>query len=383
MIKFSNRTKLLIYVFFSSILLFNFYRFLDNNLANGNEFQIAGWLINYNHGFTRRGLFGSLIINFLDSPFSLNLFLALILSLLYLYIVLGILKIFFSNDQNLISIIILFSPAFYLYNFWDFTGSYRKEILGIAVIVYLLKNLKSSNQIKIILISTFLLNFSIYSSEVNLFFIFSFWYILKTNFKEVSLILKNALVFGSVLTFFVIYFFNSLIFNSNLFIGSKLCNQLISIGYDSKICDGALYYLDLSTVDTVYRTLNYVSDSYYDYRIYVFLFIYFFIPLLLDKNFYRQNNFVLLNFINFIPLFLIANDWGRWFYIFFVITGLNYLVSEKNRIEFNINKVSVLFITIYLTSYRLNHCCIEKSDPLFLNLLPFNHIFQYLLRLIN
>lgn len=383
MIKFSNSSRSIIYTFFSILLLFNLYRFIDKNLAFGNEFQIAGWLINYNYGFTRRGLFGSLIINLFDNTFYLNLFLAFFLSFIYFYIVFGTLRIFFNYEQNLISSIVLFSPAFYLYNFWDFTGSYRKEILGIATIVYLLKNLKASNQLRVILFATFLLNFSIYSSEVNLFVIFSFWYIVNSHFKKVNLILKNFLIIGSILIFFTTYVFNSLIFNSNLVIGSKLCNQLTAFGYENKICEGALYYLDLSSADTLSRTLDYVRDSRYDYKIYIFLFIYFLAPLLFDKNFVRKDNFVLINFINFIPLFFIGNDWGRWFYIFFIITGLNYFVSKKRSIYFKMNSVNVLILLIYSTSYRLNHCCLEASDPSFANLIPYNHIVQYLIRLLN
>ena len=114
MVNLPEKRKYLIYSFFLFITSFNFVRFLNTNLNSGNEFQIAGWLINYNYGFTRRGLFGSLIINFFENSTSLNLFLSLLLTTIYFYIAVGIVKIFFDYEQNLISILILFSPAFYL-----------------------------------------------------------------------------------------------------------------------------------------------------------------------------------------------------------------------------------------------------------------------------
>ncbi len=381
MVNLPEKRKYLIYSFFLSITSFNFVRFLNTNLNSGNEFQIAGWLINYNYGFTRRGLFGSLIINFFENSTSLNLFLSLLLTTIYFYIAVGIVKIFFDYEQNIISILILFSPAFYLYNFWDFTGSYRKEILGIATLIYLIRNLNTKYQLKVTIFTIVLLNFSIYSSEVNLFFIFSIWFILKSNFHEISLKLKNLLIACTVGGFSLIYFYNSLIFNSNITIGSKICSQLKTLGYSDKICDGSLYYLDLNTADTFNRTFNYVTNQTYDYKMYIFLFFYFLIPFLMDKSFIFESKFTILNIINFLPLFLIANDWGRWFYIFFIVVGLNYFCNSNKAKYFQINRTTFILSIIYLTSFRLNHCCIETTNPSYLNWIPFNHIYQYLDRL--
>ena len=91
----------------------------------------ADWLINYNHGFISRGLFGTFLINSFDRQESMLDFLSFLLITVYILIFYHISKIFNQSEQNFISLILIFSPATFLFNIYDSQGSFRKEILSI------------------------------------------------------------------------------------------------------------------------------------------------------------------------------------------------------------------------------------------------------------
>ena len=46
--------------------LFKYYIFLNNN--KGHTFLTSDWLINYNYGFVKRGLAGTIFYNLTDNP---------------------------------------------------------------------------------------------------------------------------------------------------------------------------------------------------------------------------------------------------------------------------------------------------------------------------
>ena len=85
----------------------------------------ADWLINYNHGFISRGLFGTFLINSFDRQDSMLDFLSFLLITVYILIFYHISKIFNQSKQNFISLILIFSPATFLFNIYDSQGSFR------------------------------------------------------------------------------------------------------------------------------------------------------------------------------------------------------------------------------------------------------------------
>ena len=71
----------------------------------------ADWLINYNYGYLSRGLFGSFFINFFDNKEPMLDFLSFVLIIFYLLIFYFLSETFNEKKQNIISIILIFSPA--------------------------------------------------------------------------------------------------------------------------------------------------------------------------------------------------------------------------------------------------------------------------------
>ena len=84
--------------------IFNFYNF-TREFSLG---QYSDWLINYQGGFIRRGLFGTFLLNLPLSPENILIFLTIFLSLIYLGYIITVCLIYLRNDQNFYSHLILY-----------------------------------------------------------------------------------------------------------------------------------------------------------------------------------------------------------------------------------------------------------------------------------
>ena len=111
--KYTIKNSFLLFIFFL-VFYSIFYLYLKHDV--GNDWSISEWLINYQGGFTRRGLGGEINI-FLADFFSLPLrdtifFLQTIVHLTYLVFLFIYLKNF---KLYILQIFALFSPLFLLY----------------------------------------------------------------------------------------------------------------------------------------------------------------------------------------------------------------------------------------------------------------------------
>ncbi len=120
------RNKFLIYLIFI-ISLSIFYLYYKHDV--GSDTSISEWLINYQGGFTRRGLGGEINIFFAELfsiPLRDTIFLlqslghSVYLIFLFLYVR--------SLNLNIIQVFALFSPLFILYPLAELEALGRKEI---------------------------------------------------------------------------------------------------------------------------------------------------------------------------------------------------------------------------------------------------------------
>jgi len=128
--------------FVNTIFLFLLFRYILvfqdliklNTDNNGDLFITADWLINFNHGFVRRGILGSLFVNDIFNAYTGLLLLSFFQIGVYLFIIYKLYIYFLRINQNLLSITILLNPIFLIYfSLNDFRGSFRKEILGLQL----------------------------------------------------------------------------------------------------------------------------------------------------------------------------------------------------------------------------------------------------------
>ena len=108
--------------------LFKYYIFLNNN--NGHTFLTSDWLINYNYGFIKRGLPGTIFLSLTKNPELLLDIISGSLIVIYLLIFYFLNKTYNIKNQTFISFILIISPATFLFPIYDSQGAFRKEIIG-------------------------------------------------------------------------------------------------------------------------------------------------------------------------------------------------------------------------------------------------------------
>jgi hypothetical protein len=333
-----------------------------------NSYKTGDWLINYYSGFTRRGLIGtfflgtSKLFNFLSSD--LKWFIFFFQNIIYFFIFFLIQKIYLLNKPSLGTLILLFSPAYILFPYYDFLGGYRKEIfffLAFAILAYIYAaGLKSK---KLIWLSFFIFLTGILSHETGIFTL-PFFLFLILKMKLVNILKRKEAIFFSILfivnSIFVLLFsfLSALNYDQNILISKNICTSLISIGFDKNICQGAISFLQRSFTEVLKETLASVTSLL---RLYSVLLIISIFPLFFLNWFISLKNklLIIFSFIGISPLFLIGLDWGRWIhiYIYFVFTIILSDSVYKNLI---IKKIPILIIVGYLTLWSMPHCCTDK-----------------------
>ena len=115
-------------------VLYNFYRY--TSIFSGWEY--SDWLINYQGGFTRRGLIGEILFQIYDlTTFKLSILILVLVSSLYLvfyYFLFNSIKILKISWLNLL---VFLSPLFFLYPITNSKVTGRKEIMLIAFFSFL------------------------------------------------------------------------------------------------------------------------------------------------------------------------------------------------------------------------------------------------------
>ena len=350
-LNFNLKIYLIILYLFAVFFFFQKY----NNYV---EWTISEWLINYQGGFTRRGLIGEIVfqISKLSSltiretifTFQITTY------LLYFYLLYKFLK---DTNNNILFIFAIFSPLFVIYPIAEVEVLGRKEIFIyvsflLVVNIFSIKNIQNRHYFyfSIILMISCLIweGFVIYISY------FIFILILKNNLvlnKSFLTKLTISLIPLSISFYFV--FFHRLDEN-----GLKMMCQSINE------CYGAISYLNRSLSSNISEVTSKFQISFL-IRYILVLIIGFFPLFLLIKNSklnykqrFKNDYFYLIFFIIiFTPsliFYYIAQDWGRWVSISYTLSLLTYVYSLKNNfIVINFDRINYSifrkkFVVIFL-----------------------------------
>ena len=347
------KVYLLILFLFANFFFFQKY----NNLV---EWTISEWLINYQGGFTRRGLLGEIafqLSKFLSITVRETILVLQILTyILFFYLIFNFIK---DISKNLIIIFSIFSPLFILYPIAEVEVLGRKEIFVFISFILVanicsLKILQKKHYFYFSIILTICC--LIWEGVVIYFSFFIFLFFLQNNFiLDKKFILK---LFLSLIPFLVCFY---------LIVLFRLDSESLKNMCDSiNECYGAMTYLNRDLSSNISEVSSKFQISYL-FR-YVIIFLVGFFPLML-LIFYskfdtriklkNKNNFSIIFFLVFAPSFIfyyIAQDWGRWIHISYSLSLLTYLFCIKNniitldktRINFSIlkNKFIVVFLFI-------------------------------------
>ena len=356
-----------IFIYLSILFLFSvFFLYQKHDVANDST--ISEWLINYEGGFTKRGLIGQLAI-YLSNFFIIKLrdtifILQILLVGIYFFLIYHFLKNIFYNK---IFIFAIFTPIFILYPVAEIEVLARKEIF---IFIYLLTYtfIPIEEKKYKFYYKFFLFPVAVSIWEPVIFFILFFFFLdlIENNIKKINKLFCFKIIsyFPSILL--VLYIaLNPISEESHNLMRSSLMENFNENCYMS--CEL------LKTKSSIYQQFQGNFDKYSIEIIlrYILIIIIGFGPLFIllfnsklkNKIFFldKFNNLLFPYLILLSPvilLFAMGYDWGRWVNISYVISIISFIyiykynlitLSEEfldNKLLKNINKNIFIFIVI-------------------------------------
>ena len=356
------------------------------------RYVFTDWIINYEGGYIRRGLLGEISIN-LSDLFNLDIkYIFFILHFsIYLFFHLLFYAYFKNFSKNYIFYFLCFSPLVFLYPLATFEAFSRKEIFYITF--FLLScfiSLKINNR-KIIFLSTnllVLLSYLIHESSIffiNFFYLIFFIFLKKNNYKlnifEILIIIVIYLVLLFLLfvpvtdekiTVMVSYI------NENFF---EITEFSGAISWLKRSASSSFLFLEVNTI--LFR----------DYLRYIILlhFLIIFCFLLKKNNFFKIDKFItiftVVSFLSPLCLFILANDWGRFTYIYynFALIFTFYFFYNNQKIFLKINNLKLLQNINYKFKIFLTICYVSLWTPqiFFYDKIDFFPLYDLFINLAN
>ena len=334
--KINNYLK--IYLF---ILLSFSYFFLYMKHQVINDSTISEWLINYEGGFTKRGLVGQIAIE-LSRFFEINLrsvifLLQCLVCTIYFFLLYKLIKNL-NNDR--VILLSIFTPIFILYPVAEIEVLARKEIIVfLLLLIYFL--IPRTSRIKLISFVIFTTFAMLIWEPIIFFFPLIFIYeIIDNSIKKFDLKLSSIfLSFVPSLLIALIIIFNPLTQEEHELMASVLISEF-----------GQTCYMSCGLLSSKSSIIQQFEGNYDRYSIEVFV-RYFLIILIgsyplitLIKNSSIKNKEIYfikllrypLNifYIGLLPvffLFAMGLDWGRWVNIMYVLLALIYFKLLKDN----------------------------------------------------
>ena len=371
-------------LFLLNICLFIFFEHMKNFFYKAYYLHLSEWTVNYTGGLNRRGLIGEIVTS-LYSGSSLKLLIAVLITSIYFWLIFNIFKIFKAVKQNYLSVFIFLSPFYVLFVINDFRGGNSKEIMGfLALTLLILYDLKKN--ISYLFTSLIIFFIAVYSHNLNIFiFPVIIFYIF--NFSRFD---KKQSIAGSyfliVLSNIIAYF--SPLMQNSFFDKIVWCNEIISKYNLYETCF-ELYtgnLLNLKVNDGVFENIAYTISNanlitFVNYFIiFVFINLYIF-----NMNYFKKYlKTVLVLYASFLPLFVLALDWGRWMHILFFSLFSIYLADKDKIINTKYLFVSSFIFLIPTFVFYNPHCCAAFSIR---NIISYDldtfHLFDFFLKLYN
>ena len=364
--------------------------FLYHKFQYPTDWTTSEWLINYQGGFTRRGLIGEILVqinSFLNFEIRNLVFIFEIILLFtyYFYIINFFRKVEFSP----IIILIIFSPLGFLFPVTETEAIARKEVLLFFLYLFYLSSILKGNQKLTYSILIFGLPIVNLVWDGNIFYIFFFIY---TFFiSKIKINKKEVIIFCISLIPYLISSIILITTKSNAQMLEEMCKAI------NEPCFGAMNFLDYSFKDQMNYGLSRLKIVYLIR--YLFIFVICFFPFLFIFYDQKKKIEIFLGYIIcVIPTFIflyISFDWGRYLnilYIFSVLTLIFLLEIKKiqikqTRLVIFINemlkdksKLYLIYIYFFLYLFAWHPKVILTDD---IGSLPYlrilNRIFDYLI----
>ncbi len=316
--------------------------FLFNKHNVGNDSTISEWLINYQGGFTRRGLLGDLAFN-LAVIFKAKIRFVILLFQLFFYLIFIILTYnFIKNIKiNFLSRLALYTPIFLLFPLGEIESLVRKEtviFIMFIIFLFLASNKYNEKYCNNYVLFIFPISFLVWEPVIFFFpFIFLILY-LKNYRKNILLtIFKTLIISLPSLIVFLLVILNPLSEAGH----DKMCQKLMLLFQQPCYMSLALLK-SKSTILQQFTANNYKIEYFVRY---ISIIIVGFFPLFIlsaNSKFHKKKINLLFKFKSFftpliillspIPvLFAAMYDWGRVVNIAYTFSIFTYFYLVKNN----------------------------------------------------
>lgn len=314
------------------------------------EYMIGYWLANYNYGFIKRGMAGHFLylVSSISEKISLVAVINIFVTCLYVILFYYIYYFFNSQKQNYLSYLLLISPAFISFFIIDDVLIGRPEILGVLSFLFLYKNYhKNSNLMYISTIVFFAISF--FSHSINIFIaLIGITFLLnKNNFEFNPKVLLEAVLIIVVILVFIFSFLNN---NDTQYIEKSLCADAQSLNIRDNICDGAIGWLGYTASNNIVNISFWQDSNQRFYKSYVLIFILALFPIFKSEWLKTNKKTFLLRTLCLLPIFYLAYDWGRYFWIFIFLNSIMFFYENtEDHSELTFEKIyyMILFASLW------------------------------------
>jgi len=373
-----------LFFFFITFIFLTAIFWLYQKHTIGNDSTISEWLINYQGGFTRRGIIGEICFQ-LAIFFDLKLRFVIYLFQSFLYLIYLILIYFYIKDvpKNTLTIIAIFSPVFLLYPVAEIEVLARKEVfLYVGFIIFLtLSDFKYSKNTPLIYIFFIFPILCLIWEPFIFFFSFIVFIILIRNNGDSlkNIVFKIFFSFSSSALIIFIILLNSLTSNEHLMMKNSLMNNFgescymscAALEYKSSIKAQFTSVFDLLSFEVIFR---YSIIIFVGFSALFFLFFntklknkLSFLNIFLDRWLNSKNIFFIFVILLSPSLILLSSmtDWGRVINMTYIFSILTYIYLIKNDLvivdkklfifdDYSIykKKIFIIFFIIFAFSWN-------------------------------
>ena len=340
----------LFFIFINLIFLLAVFYLYQKHLV-GNDSTISEWMINYQGGFTRRGLIGEICFQ-LAKILNLELRYVIFLfqSILYFFFS-ALLLVYVRNFKiNCLIIFAIFSPLFLLYPIAEIEVLARKEIfLYVGFIIFLqLSSIHYSKKSSLIYIFFVYPILCLIWEPFILFTFFSLFIIIINNKTDSlnKLFIKSLLSFSTTIIVVIVIIFDKFNLTQH-----QVMAESLMLNFNEACYMSCALLATKSTMYSQFQSVFTLLSFEVIFRYFLILLIGFF-PLALlsfnskikNKFFFLPSNFLMILLILLSPcliLFLSGTDWGRWANMCYFFSILTYFYLVKN--DFIQPNKSILF----------------------------------------
>ncbi len=318
-------------LYISILFIFSVF-YLHGKYNVGNDSTISEWLINYEGGFTKRGLIGQIIINLselLNYSLRKSIFFFQIFSIAAYYLLL--INFLRSIKFNKIILLSIFTPIFLLYPVAEIEVLGRKEVIIFCFyLLYLtLQNFGQKNYFRIFLLPLLML---IWEPVV---FFFIFWLVVdyiegvfEKNYKSLIRYLFSFIPAISIGIYIAL--------NPISEIDHKNMAVFLKDNFNENCYMSCALLLSKSTIYDQFNT-NFGIFNIEIFLRYFLIILIGFGPLFIMLKFskFTKLNSKMLLFIIVLPiiiLFMMMSDWGRIVNIFYTFSIISFLYLYKKKL---------------------------------------------------